>query len=223
MEDALGQQLEALDEIRMDCLCYIHLARQGKETNFVLLGDDEGRLHEAGTRLQQIPARLISHKVSQTQLFLFKPVKQPFDYSAFNIEQIECKRPAYLIASQGSSDDESIVGKYFKLKATGVQEGQYLCDDVAGVTSLDELEDHGAIWMGVKETTALNTQYLNLWTTQTFKHLTFYNGHVQMEVAIGTCVFEQHKIAAELPAAEVEDILFDANLGNELDAFIADE
>jgi hypothetical protein len=220
-EQALGDQLEALDEIRMDSLCYIHLSRQSKGTTFVLLGNDHDRLAEAAKRLQQIPARVASYTLSPTQFFLLKSLPQPFDYSAFKVEQVNYTRPVYLIDAHRKSADEGVAGKYLKLVPSGVAEGQWLHDDHATISSLHNIDDNGAVWMGSRHIETLNAQYLNLWVTEALKHLNVYKGFIEMHVEIGTCVFERYKRAAQLDADVMEDLLLEANDGEELDSFMA--
>jgi hypothetical protein len=224
VEDMLGQQLEALDEIRMDSRCYIHLSRLGLETNFVLLGDNYDRMIEAASRIQQIPSRIVSHALPPTQLYLLKPLPSPFDYSAFKVELIDYHRPHYLLAEHRVAADEAKAGRFLKLKPSGIHEEQYLSDDVATATSLDDIDEQGAVWLGSKHAAILNAQHLNLWITQALSQLSVYRGHVQMELNIGTCVYERHKAQSELDAETLEDVLLDLNSGVvELGSFMAAE
>lgn len=44
-----------------------------------------------------------------------------------------------------------------------------------------------------------------------------------MDLTIGICIFQKYKAQTDLSLADVEDILLDANGGNDLEAFLADE
>ena len=224
IEDALGQQLEALDEIRMDCLCYIHFSRQGSDTNFVLLGDHLNKLKLAASRLQGIPARILSHSLQATQFFLLKPLPTPFDYNAYKVAQIEYYLPKYTRPEQKKLDGNGCAGKYLTLQATGASSDQILSPEVAGITSLDELEEVGPVWMGLKYASMINTQYLNLLVSEALKHLTVFRGHISMDVTIGTCVFQKHRVDPVLSTLETENILLEANRGDvQLEPFMATE
>ncbi|KIW06816.1 uncharacterized protein PV09_02496 [Verruconis gallopava] len=224
IEDVLGQQLEAIDEVRMDGLCYITFSRILNEANFVLLGNHREKMLRAAERLQTIPYCVASHALSPSQLFLFKPVKVPFDYSAFVIKQVDYFKPKYLLIRQegSSSKEEEKQGKFLLLQPTGVSHEEFLTDEVSAVSSLEDLEVLGPIWLGIQRTAEINAQYLHRWTTAALKHLTIYRGYLQMQVTVGKCVFRRHRHDSELKPSVVEDMLLDANnQDRNLDAFIA--
>jgi hypothetical protein len=228
VEDFLGHQLEAIDEIRMDGQCYVTFERNKNESVFVLLGDDHDKMAKAAARIQAIPARMFSHSLEPAQLFLLKPVSLPFDYSAFKVRQLDHYHPAYAVPTQKSSANEEIAGKTLALRSSCIREGDFLDDGFAETSSIDDIEDHGAVWFGNKHTAPINQQYLHLWVTTALKHLTFYKGFVRMEINIGTCVLQRYKRGGDgdgtYGPGVMEDFLLEANNGiTELDAFIAAE
>lgn len=152
----------------MDSQCYIHLSRQGGHSNFILLGNKHDKMLEAAERIQQIPARVISHSLPPTQLFLFKPVGLPFNYNAFQIEQKDYLRPARLHAL-GDKSTGDLAGRFLKLLPKQTDTTLYLGDQFAEIISLDQLEELGAIWLGVRYADVLNAQYLSLWVTEVRK------------------------------------------------------
>ena len=159
-----------------------------------------------------------------TQFFLLKPLPTPFDYNAYKVAQIEYYLPKYTRPEQKKLDGNGCAGKYLTLQATGASSDQILSPEVAGITSLDELEEVGPVWMGLKYASMINTQYLNLLVSEALKHLTVFRGHISMDVTIGTCVFQKHRVDPVLSTLETENILLEANRGDvQLEPFMATE
>jgi hypothetical protein len=128
---------------------------------FVLLGDNHDKMVKAAARIQAIPFRMMSHSLPSTRLFLVKPLALPFDYSAFKVPQLNYHHPAYIVQQQKARAKEGVAGKYLKLQLTGTYDGEYIADDVAGILSLDDMEDNGALWLGIHHAAHINQQYMN--------------------------------------------------------------
>ena len=221
VEDALGQQLEALDEIRMNSMCYIHLSRSRNGTSFLLLGEKHEKMMDAAHRLQGIPARILSHAMEKTQLFLVKPLPTPLDYSAFELHHVDYHRPLYIHEQHRHAVDDPD-GKYLQLRASGSHDSMFLDKDYVEIRGLDEIAESGAVWMGLKHASFINSQYLHLWMTQALTQLAVYRGYISMEISIGTCVFERYKPTPTVSMTQFEEMVFEANTGEaELQSFIA--
>lgn len=224
-EDYLGQQLEAVDEIRMDTTSYINLERGVHGSVFLILGDNYGKMMQAARRLQSIPARTNSHILEPAQFFLLKPMPLPFDYSGFKIEQVDyCSSPDD--EQQELATNEAAIGKFLTIQSTGTANAEYLDEDLAKIMSLHEIEDDGAIWLGNMHLAELNRQYLHLYITTALRNLTSHKGYLRMEANTGFCVLRRYKRVeggGETYNVDVmEEFLAGANNGlTELDAFMA--
>jgi hypothetical protein len=53
------------------------------------------------------------------------------------------------------------------------------------------------------------------------KHLKVYKGLIRMHIDVGPCVFERYKRTPELEADAVEDLLLEANNGEDLESYTA--
>lgn len=237
IEDILGQQLEAIDDIRMAGRCYIKFMRPASGSAFLLVGNYHDLMEKALARLQTIPYRHISHNLHPIQLFLFKPISIPYplDYSAYKVQHVAYFRPNYRsVPNHPVVDVEPVSGYSLKLLPTGINESTFLNEanaskiDVSTILDDQSEEAEPATWLGLKHAAHINSLYMRIWITVALRNLVYYSGHIRMELALGTCLIPGIRSGIDddnaIDIKAIEDSILKANSDSKvLDAFMPAE
>jgi hypothetical protein len=158
----LGQNIEAFDQIRVDCNCYIIF--EGDLSAFKVLSNDLQFLEEAIRRIRVAFCEIASRNSRPRRLFLVEP---PAPETLRNEVKLEGQHDQTQLGQ--------LVGKCTKLSG--------VVPVAAGPKPM--LEDI-AVWNGGRlELRSANQQSLKHAIIKTLADLRFYRGHIQMRVHFG--------------------------------------
>ncbi|KAF2428827.1 hypothetical protein EJ08DRAFT_312633 [Tothia fuscella] len=226
LEDVLGQSLEGLDPIRMDCLCYIDFLNT--TTNiaggpcFVISGNKEKKVKRAAERLKNIDKHILARRFEHFQFFLVKPigVQSPIDYSRYEIQLSSYNELKKVTLRNNTPVIEREAGKTMHLGTKLTSDSIFLNEEEEAIWSIEDLQP-GSVCLGAKHAQHHMEQYLDHYLMSTLKYLPYYSGFVEMRATLGTCVFTSYKTAPDeaYDLRTFEEMLGDRNTQeNEMEA-----
>jgi hypothetical protein len=229
LEDVLGPSLEALDPIRMDCLCHIDILRTNSniagEPCFIIAGNKEKRVKIAVERLQNIDKHIIAHKFEHSKFFLVKPTDlSAVDNNRHSIQLQEYFKPMYLF-KKDHIEDQMVSGITMALNREKSGKNNHLNKDELFPWSIEDTE-FGSVSFGAKHGKHHIQQYLDLWLTSTLEYLPYFSGYLKMRASLGACVFTNYKKAENgiYDLQTFEEMLGERNTQeNEMDAYFTNE
>ena len=184
LQDYLGQNLEALDPIRMDCKCHIIFILK-PEPYFVLVGNHADKMRDAVRRIQNIDRQVFARQLEPYTYFLIKSFA-PKDLR----NEILLRR--YLGSkSFGSKDGYRETGVTMHLQGRSLRYDEGNAYNTFA-WAVDELGP-GSILFGNPCADRINALYVNLWTSKPLEYLRYFNGFLQMRASIGSCVFTSYR------------------------------
>lgn len=204
LEDYLGQNLEALDPIRMDCRCHIVFARDKDEPFFALVGDNEDKMQVAVERMQNIQRQVLARQLNEYSFYLVKP------FPSNRLRRIIRYQPYIESGNLQTGSKGKEVGVTMSLC------GDFLSDKER--TDYDgfpvDTPRTGTVLLGTPRAKSVNVFHANIWIMKLLENLKYFNGFLQMRVKMGTPIFIDYRISHEkrCDIGQFKEDLEDCNL-----------
>jgi len=185
LQDYLGQNLEALDPIRMDCKCHIVFIMR-PNPHFVLVGNHADKMRDAVRRIQNVDRQVFARQLEPCTYFLIKSFTPKDLGNEILLRYYSCSKSFSLKSKHKDA------GVTMHLRGGRSLRGNERSGYNKFVWALDEL-DPGSILFGNPCADRINALYINLWTSKPLEYLRYFNGFLQVRASIGSCVFTSYR------------------------------
>lgn len=204
-EHVLGGSLEAFDPIRMDCSCYIALARYPGCPDFAvvkIMGDDEHEIANAEKRVVNTYLQVQSRDFPELHWFLVKPSNPSATRTHVRLHPYP--GPSSVTGNKAPKD-VGMTPKYegSQFTQSTLWKRRYSIDE----TDLEAILAEGP---HVERRNLLMVEAVTLSTLQLLTH---YRGNLQMRARLGTFVMTKYRRPenGQFPLQQFEDLFTEHN------------
>lgn len=194
LKDILGSNFEALDTIRMECLCYVtyipHSPEPQIQDTFQVLGNNETRVRRACQRLYGIVYQQDARQLGRPQWWMVKQCKSTAMRQLVRLEHYQGPLPISSNQNVASPDHHSGIVS----TAVGpTMAGDFLpIKDLNERTSSSEKKSTGTVRIGSTGVNENNLQNTEATVMTTLRILAYYRGHLRMRASLGQCIFTRY-------------------------------